>query len=123
VLASTGVGPGGAILTLRFDLPDEAGEAGDEIAALLPGITKLPQVTGAHLCRSDDEASGIKTKESRDRTDITTPPRWFILVEACGVAPLADAETALRRNRFIDDGTAGLYLLEHTRLKTAWTAG
>jgi len=123
VLASTGVGPGGAILTLRFDLPDEAAEASDEIAALLPGIAKLPQVTGAHLCRSDDEASGIKTTESRDRTDITAPPRSFILVEACGVGPLANVETTLRRNRFIDEASAGRYLLEHTRLKTAWTAG
>jgi len=104
-------------------LPDEVGEGGDEIAALLPGITKLPQVTGVHLCRSDDEASGIKTTESRDRTDITAPPRSFILVEACGVGPLANVETTLRRNRFIDEASAGRYLLEHTRLKTAWTAG
>ena len=38
---------------------------------------------GVHLCRADDEASGTKTAESRDHTDIQAPPNWIALIEAC----------------------------------------
>ena len=58
-------------------------------------VASLPQVTGAHILKGDDEASGIKTAESKDRKDIEQPARWVILVEACSVEAFAGARALL----------------------------
>ena len=83
----------------------------------------LPQVTGAHILKGDDESSGIKTAESKDRKDLEQPARWAILVEACSVEALAGARALLNDHHALRAANAGLYRHEYTRLKTAWTAG
>ena len=112
VLASHGAGIGGALLTLRFDI-DAGGEdeARAKLAALLAQLAASHQIVGAHLCITDDAASGQRTAESRDRTDISAPPAWIILVEACTAAALGDVWSDIAR-RIASPVMAGVYLLE-----------
>ncbi len=124
VLASFGTGPGGAVLTMRFDVQDDAAQAETmALAQLLLTVSSKPEITGAHLLRADQDASQSKTAESRDRTDIEAPARWVILVEACSSDALRPALAHLRRRRSLRSAAVGRYLLEHTRLKTAFAAG
>ncbi len=127
VRASYGPGPGGIIATIRFDL--DPAEADDALAVLagpaLAAIARRPQVTGAHLCVTNEAASAERTAESRDRTDIQAAPERAILLEGCNPEPLRDAvaalltEPKLRLRREV----VGIYRLEYCRLKTAWSAG
>lgn len=73
VVASFGVGSGGMLLTLRFDVPDEEGER-ETLASIVMKIAALPEVTGAHLLKGDDEASDTMTAENKHRKDIEQPP-------------------------------------------------
>jgi hypothetical protein len=65
VLESVGPGAGGMILTLRFDA-DAA--AADALRAAVRDTARSPRVTGAHLCVTDDAASGVRTTETKGRT-------------------------------------------------------
>jgi hypothetical protein len=120
VVASFGVGSGGALLTVRFDVPDDEGE---KLALLSMKVARLPQITGSHILKGDEEASGTKTAESKDRTDFVQPARWAMLVEACSVEALAGARNLLSDHPALRAGNVGHYLHEYTRLKTAWTSG
>jgi hypothetical protein len=120
VVASFGVGSGGALLTLRFDVEESEQK---KLASLMMEAAALPQVTGAHMLKGDDEASGIKTAESKNRKDFEQPARWVILVEACSLEALAGARALLNDHHALRAANAGLYRHEYTRLKTAWTAG
>src|SRR4030095_13123068 len=88
VVAGFGLGSGGVLLTLRFDVSDEESER-EKLASIALKVAALPQVTGAHILKGDDERSGIKTAESRDRKDFERPARWVILVEGCSIEALA----------------------------------
>jgi len=120
VVASFGVGSGGALLTLRFDVEESERK---NLESITMKIATLPEVTGAHILKGDDEASGIKTAESKDRKDFELPARWIMLVEACSVEALAAVRTLLNDHSALRAASAGLYLHEYTRLKTAWAAG
>jgi len=122
VVASFGVGPGGALLTLRFDIPDADSER-KKLASIVSKVVSLPEITGAHILKGDDEASNIKTAESKDRVDIEQPARWVILVEGCSTEALEGARALLNEHPALGDASAGFYLHEYTRLKTAWAAG
>ena len=122
VVASFGVGSGGVLLTLRFDIPDEERER-QTLISIVMKVAALPEVTGAHILKGDDEASGAKTAESKDRKDIEQPARWAILVEACSIEALTGARALLNDHPALRAASAGLYSLEYTRLKTAWAAG
>jgi hypothetical protein len=122
VIASFGVGSGGALLTLRFDVSDEEGER-EKLASIMMKVAGLPEVTGAHILKGDDAASNTKTAESKDRKDIEQPPRWAILVEACSIEALAGARALLNDHPALGAANVGLYLHEYTRSKTAWAAG
>jgi len=120
VVASFGVGSGGALLTLRFDVEESERK---NLESITMKIATLPEITGAHILKGDDEASGIKTAESKDRKDFELPARWIMLVEACSVEALAAVRTLLNDHSALRAANAGLYRHEYTRLKTAWTAG
>jgi hypothetical protein len=122
VVASFGVGSGGVLLTLRFDVADEESER-EKLASMVMKVAASPGVTGAHVLKGDDEASGTKTAESKDRKDFEQPARWVILIEACSVEALAGARALLDDHPALHEAIAGLYLHEYTRLKTAWAAG
>jgi hypothetical protein len=122
VLYSGGVGQGGAMLTLRFDVTDAAA---DEVSALLcqqllPRLVDAPGLAGVHLCRTDDATSRIDTAEKQARSDGTQIPRWIVLLEGGTDTPLAQAAQALR-NALAPIGAAefdqACYRLEHQRCK------
>jgi hypothetical protein len=120
VVSSFGMGSGGALLTLRFDVDESERK---KLETLTMEVAALPEVTGAHILKGDDEASGVKTAESKDRKDFEPPARWIILVEACSLESLVAARSLLNDHSALSAANAGLYRHEYTRLKTAWTAG
>jgi hypothetical protein len=120
VLDSAGPGAGGVMLTLRFDA-DEA--ATDALRAAVRDAVRAPRITGAHLCVTDDAASGVRTTETKGRTDIQPPPTWFALIEATDADALADvlSDTTLTAAGARGPFLRGLYRLEYQRTKTAFT--
>lgn len=124
VLYSGGVGQGGAMLTLRFDVPEAAAEEASALLCqqLLPRLADTSGIAGAHLCRTDDATSRIDTAEKKARSDATQIPRWIVLLEGGAVAPLVQAAQALRE-ALLALGAAGFdqacYRLEHQRCKAA----
>jgi hypothetical protein len=124
VLGSYGRGLGGVLLTLRFDVPPEdAEQTRRDILALLPQVAEMPQIAGVHLCRADLEASDAKTSESKGRSDIKAPPRWFLMFEACTPEALSDVSQVVDAKAYAKNAVAGRYAMEFTRLRTDWTAG
>lgn len=128
VAASLGPGPGGALATVRFAVRPEQEDSLLRALAegALNGIVAQPLVTGAHLCRTDPDASAAKTAETRDRKDILAAPDWVALIEGCGldaVRAAASAMLALPAFAGADDPITGLYQLEYTRLKTPASPG
>ncbi len=123
VVASFGVGSGGTLLTMRFDIPeDEENEVGG-LKHRLMRLAHEAEITGAHLLKADEAASGASTAETRGRKDIEAPPRWAILVEACSLGALDTAQRSLSEILHLQKAAAGKYMHEYTRLKTPWAAG
>lgn len=118
VEASLGPGAGGVLATLRLSvIPGREEEAWRRITGeILPELAGMAEITGAHLCRTNRDASASRTTESRDRTDILEAPDWVILVEACTEAPARKA--AARAQEALDTvlnrpAIAGFYRLEY----------
>jgi hypothetical protein len=86
VAARRSEGAGGAMLTLRLEA--DAG-AGPTLGRLLDAAMALPRMVAATLCRTDDAASGIVTREKQGKTALHAPPPWFILAEATDIEVLA----------------------------------
>ncbi|MGJ7493358.1 hypothetical protein [Variovorax sp. ZT4R33] len=124
VFASHGVGSGGALLTLRFDMADDAMTAAvPRLASALEAVARMPRIGGAHLLGSDASVSSQSTAESAGRKDLLVPARWIILLEACDVEAFTPALASLQTFGELKQAAAGRYVHEHTRLKTAWQAG
>lgn len=122
VIASFGVGSGGALLTLRFDISNEESDR-EKLAMMMMKVAGLPEITGAHILKGDDAASNTKTAESKNRKDIEQPPRWIILVEACSIEAFAGVRALLNDHPVLRTAKLGVYRHEYTRLKTASAAG
>lgn len=118
VLASEGPGMGGLLATLRFAVR----EGQEQLAASLlrDGVAKAAKdarIAGAHLCRTNEDASASRTAESRGRTDILAAPSWVLIVEACDEAAARfGMETALAQGaRCLEPQRAlGLYRFEYS---------
>lgn len=124
VVASHGVGSGGAMLTMRFDIADDARQVTmPRLTSALEAAARLPRVSGAHLLHADEGVSGQSTAESKGRKDLLTPARWVLLLEGCDVDALGAAQGQLQAFTELRDAAVGRYVHEHTRLKTAWQAG
>jgi hypothetical protein len=125
VIASHGVGSGGAMMTLRFDIADDAlKSAVPLLTSALEAAARLPRISGAHLLSSDAGVSGKSTAESQGRKDILAPARWVVLLEACDTQAFDAALTLLKQQSTeLQDAAIGHYLHEYTRLKTAWQPG
>ena len=75
-----GVGTGGCALTLRFDAaPGDEARLERHLATQLACAVDIPEITGAHFCVADLEASAIVPVERQGRP--TTVPRWIVIVE------------------------------------------
>ena len=131
VAYTEGVGPGGFILTQRFDVQD-----GDRAAAIevlrqrvLPPLANRTGITGVHLCLADDSVSKVETAEKKARADTTQVPTWITLVEGSAMAYVQATGAALgaELRPFLTAPGPGLvvssYQLEYTRGKTPWSAG
>ncbi|MBI3506755.1 MAG: hypothetical protein HY059_18105 [Proteobacteria bacterium] len=118
VHTSLGPGAGGILATLRFAVAAgrEAEATGLLAATALPAAAAQAQISGAHLCLTNRDASAEKTAESRGRPDILAAPEWVVLVEGCGEHPVREAAAAAAAAiAALLDGRAelGLYRLEH----------
>jgi hypothetical protein len=80
VHASFGIGTGGCALTLRFDA-SPGGESNLErhLSEALPRVAEIPEITGAHFCKADVEASAVVPVERQGRP--TAVPRWIVVIE------------------------------------------
>ena len=120
VVESLGPGPGGILLTLRFEA--EAMLA-PELSAITRSCAGVPRVTGAHLCRTERDASALGTAETSARSDIEAPPAWFLLIEAADplALDLAAVQQGVRAAGAHGPFVGGRYRLEYLRAKTAVT--
>ena len=94
VVKSLGIGTGGCALTLRFDArPGAEAELEQHLVSkALPALAAIPEITGAHFCLADMQASSIVPVERQGRP--TTVPRWIVLVEGVSVESLNAAGDA-----------------------------
>jgi catechol 2,3-dioxygenase-like lactoylglutathione lyase family enzyme len=123
-----GVGSGGTMLTMRFDIDAEHRAAMVEAltARVLPTLVPRKGIAGVHLCLADEAVSKIETAEKKARADTTVVPTWIVLIEGIGAAEVRAAAEVL----VSDLGELGarapdiaVYQLEFTRLKTPSSAG
>ena len=94
VRKSLGVGTGGCALTLRFDArPGSEAELEKHlVSTALPALANIPEITGAHFCVADVEASTIVPVERQGRP--TAIPRWIVFVEGVTLEALDAAGDA-----------------------------
>jgi hypothetical protein len=132
VAATFGRGQGGLAMTWRYDVPDDRAAAHESALAqrVLPALAARPGIAGAHLLIANDEASAIETAERKARGAATGVPRWILMVEGWGdEAPFAATcgealpDDVLGGLGASGPAEAGLYRLQVSRAKTAWTAG
>jgi len=119
VLYSAGVGQGGCMLTLRFDVPESSAQTVTDLLRqhVLPPLVDRKGIVGVHLCRADEPGSQIETAEKKLRNQDTQVPRWIILVEGISAAAVQTAEAALRkdltdRGHALQQTDAATYMLE-----------
>jgi hypothetical protein len=94
VAFTSGLGQGGIIGTLRFELseePERLMEQLPEIAARV--LSRQYQVLGIHFCRTNVEASTIETAERRARQSGTDVPEEILLIEGTDPATVAEVVT------------------------------
>ena len=131
VAYTDGVGQGGCMLTLRFDVgaADRARVVEALRQHLLPPLADRKGVAGVHLCLADESVSKVETAEKKARADTTLVPTWIVLIEGNAAADVEAAgavlTTGLREllgvaTPVIDAAT---YVLEYSRCKTPWSAG
>ena len=116
VQATCGIGAGGFALTLRFDAErGRESELSDHLKShALPRLAEIPEITGAHFCAADNEASTIVPEERRGRP--TTVPQWIVIVEGVSfeaVNAACDAHLdALREHGSVDRIDRDTYQLQ-----------
>ncbi len=97
VIYSAGIGQGGSLLTLRFDV---SGEMASDISLalrqrLLPPLTDRIGIVGVHLCLTDEAVSRIETSEKKARDEGTKIPSWVLLIEGVSSAAVKAAAAHL----------------------------
>jgi hypothetical protein len=128
VAYTDGVGSGGMMLTMRFDV-DAVRRLGaiDALQArLLPPLALRKGIAGVHLCLADEAISKIETAEKKVRADATLVPTWIVLIEGIATMDVHAAGEVLRRDLGAYGATAlaiAIYRLEFTRLKAPSSAG
>ena len=128
VTYSSGVGSGGIIGTMRFDVDasHRAFVSDALVHRLLPPLALCTGIAGVHFCLADEAVSNVETVEKRARADTTLVPTWILLIEGIGEDEVRQAAgelgPVLRQHhaRAID---TGIYRHEYTRLKTPQSAG
>jgi hypothetical protein len=128
VAFSSGVGSGGVMLTVRFDVDaaHRASTVDDLTTRILSPLALRVGIAGVHLCLADEAVSNVETAEKKARADKTLVPTWIVLIEGIGPdevrAAAEELAPALEQHRARTVETA-IYRLEFTRLKTSQSAG
>jgi len=128
VAFTSGVGSGGVVLTLRFDVDAVRRASATELLTtrVLPPLALRKGIAGVHLCLADEAISNVETAEKRARADATIVPTWILLIEgiaAPDVRAIGDElGTAVQAHgaRALEAAT---YRHEFTRLKTPDSTG
>ena len=128
VALTDGVGSGGVMLTLCFDIDGtrRAGAIEALTRALLPPLAHRQGVSGVHLLLADEATSKLETAEKKARADATRVPTWVILIEGNSVADVRAAGESLGpalTEQRASPPVVAIYQHEYTRLKTPWSAG
>lgn len=101
-----GGGVGGCALTLRFAV-EPSHEARLErhlINEALPPLGDIAEITGAHCCVADLEASAIVPAERQGRP--TAVPRWIVIIEGVSLDAV-EAACDSHLGRLAEHGCAG----------------
>ncbi len=125
VAASAGPGLGGMLATLQFRDTDEGhaalARAVDRAPIVVDQLTRISQITGAHVCATNTSASAARTAESKDRTDIQAPPIGAVLVEGCNLLSIKSAVELVSAQLELQSAdlsiAVGFYQLEYLRLE------
>ena len=131
VVYTDGVGQGGFMLTLCFDVAER--DRPHVVKALrqrlLPPLCDDKGIAGVHLCLADESISKVETAEKKARADTTQVPTWIILIEGNSSADVGAAGAALSGQLQTLLGAHGaeiatsVYQLEYSRCKTPRSAG
>ena len=128
VVYTHGIGSGGVMLTMRFDI--DATHRASALEALnqrvLPPLVYSRGVSGVHMCLADEAASEVDTVEKKSRAASTQVPTWIVLIEGISVASVRGAGDALAlevTKLHASTIDTAIYRHEVTRLKTPWSAG
>jgi hypothetical protein len=93
----------------------------------LPGLIASKGIAGAHLCLADEEGSKVETAEKKARADATLVPTWIVMIEGIAAANVktagAQVVDELKAAGFVSAVSTSVYLFEHSRCKTPWSAG
>jgi hypothetical protein len=119
VVRSEGEGPGGVMGTISFGDATTL-ERLQASGSALSETARMPRITGAHLCLTNNAASAAKTVESENRPDIVTAPIGAILIEGCDAAAVQAGVTHLLKKCGVEKSQlqVGLYALEHARSRS-----
>ena len=121
VLYSAGVGQGGTMLTLRFDLPEGNDNAVEALRErLLPAEVDAQGIAGVHLCSTDIATSAIETAEKKARSEGTRIPGWVLMVEGTSQGRVQAAAARVRAGLATMGVSAfdeACYQFEHQRCK------
>jgi hypothetical protein len=120
VRASFGIGMGGAALTLRLEPEEGRGEALEAwlVAEALPALSGIAEISGAHFCIADREASTVVPVERQGRP--TAVPNWIVLIEGVSVEALEGlcekhlSDAALHRHGAAQEIVRDTYRLQIT---------
>jgi hypothetical protein len=120
VVRSEGEGPGGIAATIRFDGSRDGAAALERViqnTSALADTARMPRITGAHLCLTNNAASAAKTVESENRPDVVTAPIGVVLIEGCDREAVRAAVSGLMEQCGLYETPlqSGLYGLEHVR--------
>ncbi len=123
-----GVGSGGAMLTMRFDVELSQRAAAIEALTtrLLPPLLSRNGITGVHLCLADEAISRVETAEKRARGDTTLVPAWIVLIEGNATEDVRAAGEELApalQMHVSGKNDIAIYRHQVTRLKTSESAG
>jgi len=123
-----GVGCGGSMLTMRFNVGAAQRMDATEtlVSQILPPLTLRDGIAGVHLCLADEAASKVETAEKKVRADTTLVPSWVLLIEGNSATDVqaAGQEFSLWAGANLGGmPETATYRHEFTRLKTPWSAG
>jgi len=120
VVASVGMGQGGAIATLRVSpTPEKRGFLENWLVENgLQQLLELPGIVATHLWNADAAASKVETIESRARGSSAGIADWILAIEGNDVEFARAASDWLRQQKEFAEAlqgkeTVGIYRLQH----------